>query len=76
MGKREGKLEREKEGERKEEIFRERGFDFSLNFLAIGPSVSGEVRSKVAPHSKGYAWVPFFLEFRQLREVGVFSYLI
>ena len=42
MGKREGKLEREKEGERKEGIFRERGSNFSLNFPAIGPSVSSE----------------------------------
>ena len=52
MGKREGKLEREKEGERKEGNFRERGSNFSLNFSAIGPSVYGEVRSKVSPHGR------------------------
>ena len=63
-GKREGKLEREKERERKEEILK-RGSNFSLNFPVIGPSVSGEARSKVAPA---------FVEFRRLQEVGVFSY--
>ena len=57
MAKREGKLEREKEGEIKEEIFRERGSNFSLNFPVIGPSVFGEARSKVTSHGKGYAWV-------------------
>ena len=72
----EGKLEREKEGERKEGIFRERVSNFSLNFLAIGPSNSGEARSKVTPYGKGYAWVPVFWSFDKLRKVGVFSYLV
>ena len=54
----EGKLEREKEGERNEGILRERVFNFSLNFPAIEPSNSDEPRSKVAPHGKGYAWAP------------------
>ena len=44
-------------GERKEWYFRERSSTFSLEFLEIGPSVSGETRGKVAPHGKGYTWV-------------------
>ena len=43
--------------------FRERKFNFSLDFPAIGPLVSSEARSKVAPHSKGYAWVLVLGEF-------------
>ena len=39
---------------------RERASTFSLEFPAIGPSVSGEARSKVAPHGKSYAWAPVF----------------
>ena len=70
MGKREGKLEREKEGERKEGNLRERGSNFSLNFSAIGPSVSGKERSKVAPHGKGYAWVPVLWSFENSRRYG------
>ena len=54
----EGKIEREKEGERKKGIFRERVSNFPLNFPAIGPSNSGEARSKVDPHGKGYTWAP------------------
>ena len=46
---------------------RERKSNFSLDLPAFGPSVSGEARSKVAPHDKGYAWAPVFVEFRQLR---------
>ena len=72
----EGKLEREKEGERKEGIFRERVSNFSPNFLAIGPSNSSKARSKVTPHGKGYAWVPVLWSFDKLRKVGVFSYLV
>ena len=63
-------------GERKELDFRERSSTFSLEFPAIGPSVSGETRSKVAPHGKGYAWVPILEIFDKLWKVGVFSYLI
>ena len=72
----EGELEREKERERKEGIFRERGSNFSLDFSAIGSSVSDEVRSKVAPHGKGYAWTPVLGSFEKLWKVGVFSYLV
>ena len=72
----EGELEREKERERKEGIFRERGSNFSLDFPVIGQSVSDEARSKVAPHGKGYAWAPVSGSFEKLRKVGVFSYLI
>ena len=63
-------------GERKEWDFRERSSTFSLEFPVIGPSVSGETRSKVTPHSKGYSWVPILGSFDKLRKVGVFSYLI
>ena len=55
--------ERKKERERKEDIFRERGSNFSLNFSAIGPSVSGETKAKLLPHGKGYAWVPVLWSF-------------
>ena len=54
---------------------RERSSNFSLEFLAIGQSVSGEARSKVAPHGKGYTWVLVLWSFEKLKEVGVFSYL-
>ena len=63
-------------GERKCGIFRERSSTFSLEFPAIGLSVFGETRSKVAPHGEGYAWVPVLGSFDKLRKVGVFSYLI
>ena len=52
MGKREGKLEREKEGERKEGIFRERDSNFSLNFPAIGPSVPIRQETKLLPKAR------------------------
>ena len=71
MGKREGK----RKGKKEEKVFRERVSNFSLDFLAIGPAVSGETRSKVGPHYKSYAWVPVLWSFDKLREVGVFSYL-
>ena len=71
-----GELERENERERKEGIFRERGSNFSLDFLAIEPSVSGEARRKVVPHGKGYAWAPVLGTFVKLRKVRVFSYSI
>ena len=63
-------------GERKEWDFRERSSTFSLEFPTIGPSVSDETRSKVAPHDKGYAWVPILGSFDKLWKVGVFSYVI
>ena len=49
---------------------------FSVGFLVIGPSNSGEIRSKVCPHCKSYTWVPILWSFNKLREVGVFSYLV
>ena len=52
MGKREGKLEREKEGERKEGIFRERDYNFSLNFPAIGPSIPTKQETKLLPMAR------------------------
>ena len=70
------KVEREKKRERNGGIFRERSSTFSLEFLAIGPSVSGETRSKVAPHRKGYAWIPVLGSFEKLRKVGVFLLLV
>ena len=59
----EGKLEREKEGDKKEGNFREKCSNFSLNFPTIKLSVSGEARSKVAPHDESYAWVPVLWSF-------------
>ena len=63
-------------GERKEWDFRERSSTFSLELSAIGPSVSGEARSKVAPHDKSYARVLVLGSLDKLRGVGVFSYLV
>ena len=57
-------------------VFRERRSPLSLEFPAIRPSVSGEARSKVAPHGKGYTWVPVLWSFDKLQDVRVFSYLI
>ena len=70
--------ERRKKREQTEERgnvwdFRERSSTFSLKFPAIGPSVSGEARSKVAPHETGYAWVPDLGSFDKLRECRGFS---
>ena len=45
-------------------FFRERSSAFSLEFLAIRPSVSGKARSKVAPLRMGTS----FEEFRQTPE--------
>ena len=63
MGKREGKAGERKGRREKGRDFRERGSNFSLNFPAIRPSVFDKARSKVAPHSKGYAWVPVLWSF-------------
>ena len=57
-GKKGGKIGERKGRREKGRDFRERDSNFSLNFPAIEPSVSGEARSKVTPHGKGYAWVP------------------
>ena len=72
-GGRERKTKRERE--RKERDFRERSSTFSLEFPAIGPSVFGETRSKVAPHGKGYTWVPVLWSFDKLQEVWIFLLL-
>ena len=62
---------RGKEGE----SFRDRESTFSLDFPTIGPSNPSEIRDKVDPHCKSYAWVLVFWSFDKLREVGVFFYL-
>ena len=54
--------------EEKKSDSREREFNFSLEFSAIGPSVSDETRSKVALRGKGYAWAPVLGSFDKLRE--------
>ena len=63
MGEKRGKIEREKKEEREMRNCRKRVSTFSLDFLAIGPSNSGETRSKVEPHGKGYVWVPVLWSF-------------
>ena len=55
---------------------RERKSNFSLDFLAFGPSVRVRPRSKVVLWCKGYVWAPVLWSFDKLREVGVFSYSI
>ena len=51
------KEQTEKEREKRRD-FRVRSSTFSLNLRVIGPSNSGETRSKIDLHGKGYAWVP------------------
>ena len=63
-----GERKTKQERERKERDFRERISIFSLEFSAIEQSVSGEARSKVAPHGKGYAWVPVLGTFDKLQK--------
>ena len=72
---RRGERKTKRERERKERDFREISSTFSLESPSIGPSVSGEARSKVAPHGKGYTWVPVLWSFDKLQEVGVFLLL-
>ena len=43
--------------------FKERKSNFSLDFPAIGPSVSDEPRGKVGLRCKGYAWTLILLSF-------------
>ena len=50
-----------------------RSSHFSLEFLAIEPSVSDKARSKVAPHGKDYAWVPVLGSFDKLQKGRGFS---
>ena len=59
--------ERGRPTERERDFFRERSSHFSLKFPAIGPSDSGEVRSKVALHGKDNAWIPVLGSFHKLR---------
>ena len=54
--------------ERERDLFRERSSHFSLKFPAIGPSDSGEARSKVALHGKDYTWVPVLGSLDKLRK--------
>ena len=74
-------------GERGEKIFENGGFlerecNFYLNFPIFEPSVRVGPRSKVRPRSKvvlrgqGLRVGTGFGEFRQLQEVGVFSYSV
>ena len=67
--------EGERPTERERDLFRERSSHFSLKLPTIGPSVFGKARSKVAPHGKGYKWVPVLGSFNKLWKVGFFSYL-
>ena len=60
LGGEKGERERNREKERE---FKKRGSNFSLDFLVIGLSNSGETRGKVDPHCKGYAWVPILWSF-------------
>ena len=70
----EEKREREQtERDREREGFIERSSTFSLSFLAIGPSASGEARSKVALHGKDYTWVPVLGSLDKLRKGRGFS---
>ena len=71
-----GKEREKKKGKKEDKVFRERVCNFYLDFPMIGPTVSGETRSKVDPHCKSYAWVPVLWSFNKLREVGLFSYLV
>ena len=65
-------LEKEKERQKEKNTdFKERVFNFFLDFPAIGPSISSEARSKVAPHDKGYEWAPVLGRFDKLRKVGI-----
>ena len=65
--KREGEERSKRKREGKCGIFRERSSTFSLKFSAIGPSASGEARSKVASHGKDYTWVPASGSFDKLQ---------
>ena len=68
---------RKKRGKKKKNTdFRERVSNFSLNFPAIGPSIFGEAKNKVAPHGKGYTWAPVLGSFDKLQRVEIFSYSV
>ena len=59
----EREIERGKREERERRDSRERISTLSLDFPTIGPLVSGEARSKVAPHGKSHTWVPVLWSF-------------
>ena len=70
-------------GEGREQVFKNGGFleregraSLFKNPPFLRLSVSSEARSKVAPHVKGYTWVPVLWSFDKLQEVVVFFYLI
>ena len=65
--KREGEERSKRKREGKCGIFRERSSTLSLKFSAIGPSASGEARSKVASNGKDYTWVPASGSFEKLQ---------
>ena len=70
--KREGKREQTEE-RGKVWDFLERSSTFSLKFPVIGPSASGEARSKVALHGKDHTWVPVLGSLDKLRKGRGFS---
>ena len=55
--------------------FRERRSSLSLDLRPFGLSVLDGARRKTDLCGEGYTWTPIFLEFRQLQEVDIFSYL-
>ena len=57
------------------EVLRERRTSFSLEILAIRPSVVFGTRTKAALRGEGFAWVSDLRSFLKLREVGVSPYL-
>ena len=52
----------------KERGFRERKFNFSLDFLVFGPSVFVGLRRKVALRCEGYAWTTILGSFDNSRK--------
>ena len=48
---------------------------FSLDFKPFGSSVLDGARSKAILRGEGYTWTPILVDFQQLQEVGIFSYL-
>ena len=57
-------------------ISRERKCTFPLDFWPFRPSVLDGAKSKVGLRGEDYAWGNDLVEFRQLQEVGIFSYLV
>ena len=53
-------------------VFRERNSDFSLDFLAFGPSVLDGARNKVVLRGKGYAWAPILWSSDNSKRSGSF----